>query len=324
MDIKLHKQATTTPKIRKYIQDSPKSINALARELNLSTATVHKWRHAGRIHDGSHVRHNLGESTSCEEANLIVELRTSLRLSVDDITEVMKRCVRPDLSRSAIYRCLARHGVNKLPSLKQTPSYQPFETTTCGFIHIDLKVLTKLQRQASYVFVAIDRATRYVYVEIIMRRDAGTVRGCLSRFLKSFPYPVHTILTDNDGAFTDRFAVFKKGKPKGKPSGTHVFDQLCYENEIEHRLIRPFRPQTNGMVERFNRRISEAIGEAPSIDKNQGKNKFTTHAQRNRFILNFVKNYNRTRLACLDYKSPLEMIRDLTEENTKADRKSVV
>ncbi|WP_456816332.1 DDE-type integrase/transposase/recombinase [Bradyrhizobium sp. USDA 4508] len=74
-------------------------------------------------------------------------------------------------------------------------------------------------------FVAIDRATRYVFVEIHSRRDGTTATGFLERFLADFPHGVHTILTDNGADFTDRFAVDKKNKPVGKPSGDHPFDR---------------------------------------------------------------------------------------------------
>ncbi|HIQ40490.1 MAG TPA: transposase [Sulfurivirga caldicuralii] len=61
------------------------------------------------------------------------------------------------------------------------------------------------------------------------------------------------ILTDNGKAFTDRFS------PSGDrvPTGNHRFDQACQKHAIEHRLIQPRRPQTNGMVARFNGRIAQ-------------------------------------------------------------------
>lgn len=318
MDIKLHALAKTTPAVRQYIQDSDKSINALAKELHLSPATVHKWRHSKTIYDGSHVRHNLSTNMTTEEEQLIVELRTQLGLSLDDITEVMKRCVRETLSRSAIHRCMVRRNVNKRAKANSLPPSMKFEQTTCGFIHIDLKVLTRLDRKPSYVFVAIDRATRYVVAEIIYKRDAQTINSCLKRFLKSFPHPVHTILTDNDGAFTDRFAVFKKSKKANLPTGLHPFDVTCQEHDIEHRLIRPGHPQTNGMVERFNRRISEALRQREYIRRNSGKNKFSSHEERNEFIYLFVENYNKTRLRCLGYKAPEEELHNQTGHNTFA------
>jgi transposase InsO family protein len=43
----------------------------------------------------------------------------------------------------------------------------------------------------------------------------------------------------------------------GPSSGAHVFGQACANAHIDHRLILPRHPQTNGMVERFNGRISE-------------------------------------------------------------------
>jgi len=42
-------------------------------------------------------------------------------------------------------------------------------------------------------------------------------------------------------------------------TGAHAFDELCQALEIEHRLTKPRHPQTNGMVERFNGRISEVL-----------------------------------------------------------------
>jgi transposase InsO family protein len=62
-------------------------------------------------------------------------------------------------------------------------------------------------------------------------------------------------LTDNDKAFTDRFSA----AGDRKPTGTHPFDVLCQAHGIEHRLIKPRRPQTSGMVERFNGQIAEIL-----------------------------------------------------------------
>jgi Integrase core domain len=42
-------------------------------------------------------------------------------------------------------------------------------------------------------------------------------------------------------------------------SGSHALDKRCKAFDIEHRLSPPRHPQTNGMVERFNGRISEVV-----------------------------------------------------------------
>jgi transposase-like protein len=216
MELNLHANATTTPKVRAYIQRSKKPVAELAGELGVSETTIRRWRGRSTVGDRSHRPKRLTTSLSAMEETLVCELRTSLQLPLDDIVEVMRRCVNAELSRSAIHRCLHRHAISQRKK-PDRPSLGVFEQATVGFIHIDLKHLPALERRKSYVFVAIDRVTRYVYVEIHRRRDAKTSAGFLKRFLAHFPHPVHTILTDNGAEFTDRFAVDMKNKPPGRP-----------------------------------------------------------------------------------------------------------
>jgi transposase len=318
MLIRLHPNATTTPRTRAYIQKSAASVAELAEELGVHERTVRRWRERSEVDDRPHTRHRLGQSTSAEEETLIGELRRDLGLALNDIVEVMHRCVNDRLSRSAIYRCLRRLGLAKLQGSPQRPPPQAFAATEFGFVHVDLKHLPRLKQVPGYVFVAIERMTRFVHVEIVTARDSTTIAGCLERFLIAFGHKVHTVLTDNGAEFTDRFAVDMKGKPEGKPSGGHPFDAVCAAHGIEHRLTRPFRPQTNGMVERFNRRIAETLRQAPLAGTNSGKNRFQSHAERNAFIIRFVAIYNRTRLSCLGYLAPAEALAKLTEPNTFA------
>jgi transposase InsO family protein len=49
------------------------------------------------------------------------------------------------------------------------------------------------------------------------------------------------------------------GIRKRAESGTYDFEPLCTSLGIEHRLARPRTPHTNGMVERFNGRISHVL-----------------------------------------------------------------
>ena len=53
MNIKLHKQATTTPKIRAEIQAAPSSLSdsELARQFNVSDSTIRRWRYRDDVHN---------------------------------------------------------------------------------------------------------------------------------------------------------------------------------------------------------------------------------------------------------------------------------
>src|SRR3990167_11263588 len=228
----------------------------------------------------------------------------------------MQRCIRPSISRSALHRCLKRRGVSSR-SRASEPRAQPFAPTPFGYVHIDLKHLPRLKRRPAYVFVAIERTTRFVHVEIIEERSGPVVAACLGRFLAAFGYPVHTILTDNGSEFTDRFGD-ARWRQRDKGTGKHPFDQICQAHGIEHKLTRPYRPQTNGMVERFNRRIADALRSHPKSGDNTGKNSFSAPQERNDFILTFVRDYNRTRLRCLGHKAPAEALANLTGHNTPA------
>jgi transposase-like protein len=288
-------------------------VAVLAAELGVSETTIRRWRGRTTVTDRSHTPKLLATSLSPLEEALVCELRRRLWLPLDDVTEVMRRCVNDKLSRSAIHRCLKRHGLNRRPQPDKLP-VGIFEQASVGFIHIDLKHLPALQKRKSYAFVAIDRATRYVYLEIHSKRDAETSAGFLTRFLTHFPHRVHTILTDNGSEFTDRFAVDMKDKPHDRPSGRHPFDRLCAKRKIDHRLTKPFHPQTNGMVERFNRRLIDAIGRQPK--RGIAHRRFASNAQRDAFLVGFVHDYNRTRLKCLAYLAPLQALANPPGPNT--------
>jgi transposase InsO family protein len=317
MQLRLHANATTTPRTRAYIQRSTASTAALARELGIHPRTVARWKARSDATDRSTRPHRLATPITAWEEGLILELRRSLALPLDDIVEAMRRCINPQLSRSGIHRCLKRHGLSARLTPQQAPAAASQTDAPAGFVHIDVKYLPPLGRRRSYAYAAIDRATRFVYLEILADRRAATAAGFLGRFLDRFPLPVHTILTDNGSEFTDRFAVDKKTKPHDKPSGQHPFDRLCAERAITHRLTRPFRPQTNGMVERFNRRLGEHLNRVPQ-NRAAHHRRFHDHAERDAYLDRFVADYNRTRLRCLDYQAPAELLAKLAGHNTKA------
>ena len=321
MLLKLHANAVTTPKMRAYIQRSGQAVAALACELGISQTTVRRWKKRRDVADRTSAPHTLATGFSTEEEEIAVELRTRLQLSLDDVLEVMRRCLRPDISRSALHRCLKRHGVSQKPR-DPKPTAHSFAPEPFGYVHVDLKHLPRLHGRPAYVFVAIERATRFVHVEIAQQRSGATIAACLKRFLEAFGHPVHTILTDNGAEFTDRFGDVR-WRHRDRGTGAHPFDQVCQAHGVRHKLTRPYRPQTNGMAERFNRRLAEALHSHPRSTANAGKNRFDDHLQRNHFIHAFVHDYNRTRLRCLGHKAPAEILANLTGHHTKAGTYSV-
>jgi len=262
MQIRLHKNARTTPAIRREIRQSTLPISVLAKKHGITRATVRKWKNRDTVEDKSHRPHNLRATLTPLEEDIVVELRKSLLLPLDDLLVVVREFINPKMSRSALDRCLRRHGVSRLADLipeekEQNKKFQNFKEYKPGYIHADLKYLPKMadEAQRKYLFVAIDRATRWVYFEIRASKSAASAAAFLRNLISKAPFEIKIILTDNGKEFTDRFCA----TGERKPTGNHPFDTVCKEHQIDHRLIRPRHPQTNGMVERFNARIKEVV-----------------------------------------------------------------
>lgn len=316
MRTRLHANATTPPRVRAAIQASQEPVAVLARRYGVSQTTIRRWRGRSQVEDRSHARHRLGQATTPHEEAIIAELRTRAGLSLDDITEVMRRCLRPELSRGSVYSALRRAGLSGRAAAARAPA-QRFADEPFGYVHADLMSLGKLGGAAQYLFVVIERTTRFVHVELLDDRRMATVAAAWARFVASFGHPVHTVLTDNGSEFTDRFRAGSKDGHAAKPTGTHPFDRICAAQGIRHRTTRPYTPKTNRMVERFNHRIGEAMRALPPArDNSRHGNRFTTQAERAEFIQAFVHTYNRTRLRCLQYQAPLQSLLNQTEHNT--------
>lgn len=165
MLIRLHKKATTTPAIREYIRTRGKPVKTLARELNLNVGTVRKWRGREDTQDASHRPHRMQTTLSPAQEALVVELRRTVLLSLDDLVAVTRAHIHPEASRAAIWRPLKREGVSRLADLMPAEEgaaapVKTFKDYAPGYLHIDLKELPQMPDESakSYLCVAIDRA----------------------------------------------------------------------------------------------------------------------------------------------------------------------
>jgi transposase InsO family protein len=266
MSYTIHPQARTTPLVRKEIQASNQSQNKLAKTYGVSKPTIAKWQSRDSVEDKSHCPHTLHTTLTPEQEGVVIELRATFLLPLDDLLAITKEFINDKASRSGLGRCLARHGVPSLRALqaeqrrqeRQGRPVKTFKAYPPGFVHIDVKYLPQMadDTKRRYLFVAIDRATRWVYLEIRSDKRAKTASRFLQNAIAKAPFEIKTLLTDNGKEFTDRFVA----NGEREPTGEHLFDQTCKQHDIEHRLIKPRHPQTNGMVERFNGRISEILG----------------------------------------------------------------
>lgn len=153
----------------------------------------------------------------------------------------------PKLTCSGRRRCLGRHGISRLPENPAKASERgKLALTAIGHVHVDISNLRLAQGKLNLV-LAIDRVSKFTGVEF--RDDAGTMNGAefLRGAVAAFPYATHIVLTSNGMAFAD----LPKNRlgPTRQCLGAAIFDCVCDEHGIEHKLTKPYHPWTNGQAE---------------------------------------------------------------------------
>ena len=320
----VHAQARTTPRTRAEIKASSASVIELAERYNISRATAAKWKGRETAQDLSHRPHKLSTTLTPAQEAIVVELRCTTLLPLDDLVVVVREFINPNVSRSGLDRCLRRHGVSNLRELQAqaladagagageveapTKTFKDYEP---GFLHVDIKYLPQMPDESTrrYLFVAIDRATRWVFMRIYADQSDASSVNFLERLHDAAPMKINKLLTDNGSQFTDRFTSKKR-----EPSGRHKFDVRCKALGIEHRLCPPRHPQTNGMVERFNGRISEVVNQT----------RFASGAELQATLDNYVKTYNhRIPQRALNHLSPVQALKNWQTQKPELFKKRV-
>jgi len=298
-----HANAKTTPRIRKEIQESNESISELAARLSLNPKTVMKWKNAGRIEDKKSGP-TVPRSTVLteQEEQIICEFRRVTKFSLDDVFIALMDEI-PKMTRSNLHRCLQRHGLSRLPKVeKKEKEKKRFKSYHIGYVHIDISELHTEEGKA-YMFVAIDRATKYTYVEIHEKMTQAIACSFLKNFIEDVPFKIHTILTDNGAQFT--YALLAEHlRPKEK---IHPFDVVCEEHNIEHRLTKFRHPWTNGQVEIMNRVLKGHTTKLYHYD---------TLDMLKKHMMSFLLLYNyQKKLKALKYQTPYDTMIKIYQDN---------
>ena len=142
------------------------------------------------------------------------------------------------------------------------------------------------------LFVAVDRTSELAFVRLVESAGETEAAQFLRDLIEAVPYRTHTVLTDNGIRFTPR--------KQDLCDGRHIFDRVCEEHGIEHRLTRVNHPWTNGQVERMNRTLKDATVRRYHYD---------SHDQLRAHLRLFVDAYNHARrLKTLRGLTPHEFI----------------
>ncbi len=295
------------------------TIASSAESMRISRQTAHKWwgryleAGAAGLEDRSSRPRRCPTKTSPKVERRLVELRRRHQLGPARLAP------RAGVPASTLHRVLQRHGVSRLSDLdrKSGRIIRRIETSRPGeLVHIDVKKQAKIPKGGGWrvngvqkknrhgqggrprlgyacIHSAVDAYSRLAYSEVHGDEKATTAIAFWRRakaFFESYGIKVERVLTDNGKCYIAR-----------------VFDQELIEHAIKHTRTKPYHPQTNGKVERYNRTLLNEWAYARP---------YRSEAARTRALDTWLHMYNHHRHHTAIDGPPVSRVDNLVGQNT--------
>ena len=263
----IHRNAPLTPtgrlRLARCVVDDGWPLRRAAERFQVSHTTAARWAGRYQLHgqagmeDLSSCPRHQPRRTSAVVEDQVVRLRQEHRIGP------LRLAARAGIASSTAHRILQRRGLPPLASCDRATGepIRRYERQQPGeLIHIDVKKLGRipdggghkvLGRAAgrknrngagtAYLHTALDDHSRLAYTEDLPDEKAATCAAFLTRATAWFAQrgvTVERVLTDNAWAYSK-----------------NTWRLTCHNLGIQPRWTRPWRPQTNGKVERFHRTL---------------------------------------------------------------------
>ena len=323
-----HANAQLTPagrlRLAKLVVDQGWPLRRAAERWNCSVTTARRWADRYRAHgrDGMVDRSSRPKCsprrTPTGVERRVVGLRVSRRWGPARIAYRLQMAV------STVHKILRRYGCPPLAwtdpatgvrikwARRKVHSY--VHDAPGDLVHVDIKKLGRIpdgggwrvvgrqvgrknsgQRSAGYWFIhnALDDCSRLGYSELLTDEKKETAAAFWKRanaYFEEAGIIVKRVLTDNGSCYRSRLFAETLGE------------------DITHKRTRPYRPQTNGKVERFNRTMVEEWAYAQP---------YASESERAGLFPDWLHTYNHHRgHTALGGKSPADLVPNLRGQNT--------
>ena len=291
-----------------------RSLKAAAACFNVSPATAHRWWH--RWLDANE---EARRSLSCL-LDRSSRPRRSPRQLAPELAEAICACRRktgwgPRLvaaatgfSHSTVWKVLQRAGISRPPRPLREPANRYEWPCPGDLLHMDTSEYVRFQRPGhrvtgdrssqdrqqrdgvEFVHAIVDDHTRLAYAEIHPDQRAATAVGFLERALAF--YARHGITAKR--LMTDNAWIYVRSR---------AMQQLLSRHQIHHLTTEPYRPRTNGKVERLHQTMARewAYGLV-----------YHTHHDRAAALPHWLNHYNTTRPhSSLGNRPPISRVHNL-------------
>jgi Integrase core domain len=190
--------------------------------------------------------------------NKVIELRKKGNSKLEIVNILKPSLHKFTPSASGVYNICKRYGLNRLtPKMKQNKR-KIIKEKMGQLGHIDCHYLSKSvirgKSQKLYLVCIIDDYSRLAWAEVVKDITSLTVMfaalKCMNILHDQYHLKFEEILSDNGPEFGPKDSKQKHG---------HPFERMLMELGIKHRYTKPYRPQTNGKVERFWRTLEDDL-----------------------------------------------------------------
>ncbi|THC47025.1 IS481 family transposase [Streptomyces sp. A1499] len=293
-----HRNARLTVHGRRLLVErvcSGRPVAHVAAEMGISRATAHKWVRRWRaegepgLADRSSRPLTTPHRTPPAMEARVCDLRRARKLGPARIGPVL------GLPASTVHRILTRHRLNRLAWMDRPTGtvIRRYERERPGeLVHVDVKKLGRIPdggghkvhgREAGrpirgmgfdYLHSAVDDHSRVAYTEIHGDEKAATCAAFLTRAAAFF---ADLGITRIERVLTDNAWAYRKGL---------AWKAALADIGASGKLTRPYRPQTNGKVERFHRTLA---------DEWAYLRPYTSNDERTTALTDFLHTYNHHR-----------------------------
>lgn len=230
--------------------------------------------------------------------NKVIELRKRGNSRYEIVSILKPSLHKFTPSASGVYNICKRNGLNRLTPKMKVNKRKIIKEKMGELGHIDCHYLSKSiirgQSRKLYLVCIIDDYSRLAWAEVVEDITSLTVMfaalKCLNMLNDQYQIKFEEILSDNGPEF---------GPGTSKNKQQHPFERMLIELGIKHRYTKPYRPQTNGKVERFWRTLEDdLLREADFDNLEELKDE----------LLQYLVYYNHQRPhQGIDGKTPVEM-----------------
>ena len=236
-----------------------------------------------------------------DEERLLVRIKRRLGASPYEMLDMVKEHIEVPISVRTVYRIFERYPLNE----KRKKAIRRYEKRYPGeLLHADTKHLAKtlcVDRKKRWLFGLLDDCTRLTYIEMLDHMTAAETSQACARGLKWFRahgIRAERVMTDNGVEFTSYTSQ--------KAKDTHFFETTLRMFDVQHTYTRPYRPQTNGKIERYWKILMNECTDAIT--------RGLEYKEQEAEMLGFAYRYNYQRKhGSLEYKTPLEKLQQIAD-----------